>query len=376
MPGSFTKLVVADPHLIGRAVWESLPLTRKAVLVERVFGSREWKPLDERRFRLDPESYRSEYSIANLGGLLAERIADSRATQFRIRPPAEEAVCFTVFERGAGRLVLPGSREPTIGTPAAGLIRGNDPGTWSSASDGNSRLVLLVPAMPLCQRLEALLDGPKVETVEFAPAFDPTRGAGATIRRMLGFLFAELEHSDSLLLSNEIALRSFEENLALSLLLGLPHNHSEDLQRQKTAAAPGNVRRAEAFMRANACMPLTIAEIADAAGCGIRALQIAFQRFRGTTPMGALQRARLDQARTEMLRPGQTDSLARIAAAHGFSNQTRFTRLFRRTYSVSPSEILRTGRDTLAGQRDLPRPALRGSLDDDPVARRWRASRK
>src|SRR6516165_7430321 len=106
---------------------------------------------------------------------------------------------------------------------------------------------------------------------------------------MLGYLFAELEHCDSLLLSNEIALRSFEENLALSLLLGLPHNHSEDLQRQKTAAAPGNVRRAEAFMRANACMPLTIAEIAEAAGCGVRALQIAFHRFRGTTPMRVLQ---------------------------------------------------------------------------------------
>ena len=233
MPGSFTKLVVADPHLIGRAVWESLPPTSKAVLVERVFSSREWEPLDERRFRLEPETYRSEYSIANVGGVLAERIADSCATQFRIMPPAVEAVCLTVFERGAGRLVLPGSSEPAISTPAAGVIRGNDPGTWSSASDGNSRLVLLVPAMLLRRRLEALLDGPKVETVEFGPAFDPTRGAGATICRMLGFLFAELEHSDSLLLSNEIALRSFEENLALSLLLGLPHNHSEDLQRQR-----------------------------------------------------------------------------------------------------------------------------------------------
>jgi hypothetical protein len=131
--------------------------------------------------------------LRNLGGLLAERIADSRATQFRIRPPAVEAVCFTVFERGAGRLLLRGSSEPTIGSPATGVIRGNDPGTWSTASDGNSRLVLFVPAMLLCRRLEALLDGRKVETVEFGPAFDQTRGAAATIRRMLGFLFAELD---------------------------------------------------------------------------------------------------------------------------------------------------------------------------------------
>ncbi|MGH7111817.1 MAG: helix-turn-helix domain-containing protein, partial [Stellaceae bacterium] len=181
-------------------------------------------------------------------------------------------------------------------------------------------------------------------------SFDQTRGAGATIRRMIEFLFAEFEHSDSLL-ANEIAIRSFEDNLALALLLGLPHEHSAGLQRQKTAAAPGNVKRAEAFMRAHAAMPLTIAEIAAAAGCGVRALQLAFQRFRGTTPMRALQQARLEQARAEMLRPDRTDSLARIAAGYGFSNPTRFARLFRSNYGLYPSEMLRPRRDLRAGQR-------------------------
>jgi transcriptional regulator GlxA family with amidase domain len=170
--------------------------------------------------------------------------------------------------------------------------------------------------------------------------FDQTRGTGATIRRMFDFLFAELDHSDTLL-ANEIAIRSFEENLALCLLLGLPHNYTERLGRQKAVAAPGNVRRAEAFLHAYAAMPLTIAEIAEAAGCSVRALQIAFHCFRGTTPMRALQQARLEQARTEMLRPGQSESLARIAAAYGFSSPTRFAQSFRRKYGVYPSAMLR-----------------------------------
>jgi hypothetical protein len=38
----------------------------------------------------------------------------------------------------------------------------------------------------------------------------------------------------------------------LCLLLGLLHNYSERLGRQKAAAAPGSVRPAEEFMRANA----------------------------------------------------------------------------------------------------------------------------
>ncbi|MGH7090507.1 MAG: helix-turn-helix domain-containing protein, partial [Stellaceae bacterium] len=79
------------------------------------------------------------------------------------------------------------------------------------------------------------------------------------------------------------------------------------------------------------------------------ALQLAFQRFRGTTPMRALQRARLEQARTEMLRPDRTDSLARITAGYGFSNPTRFARLFRSNYGLYPSEILRPRRDLRAG---------------------------
>jgi transcriptional regulator GlxA family with amidase domain len=178
--------------------------------------------------------------------------------------------------------------------------------------------------------------------------FDQTRGAGATIRRMFDFLFAELEHPDTLL-TGQIAIRSLEGNLALCLLLGLPHNYTERLGRQKAAAAPGNVRRAEAFMRANAGMPLTIADIAEAAGCSVRALQIAFQRFRGTTPMRVLQQARLEQARTEISCADQRQSLARIAAEYGFSSPTRFAQSFRRKYGAYPSKMLRDRRDTFAG---------------------------
>jgi AraC-like DNA-binding protein len=104
-------------------------------------------------------------------------------------------------------------------------------------------------------------------------------------------------------------------------------------------------------MRANASLPLTITEIADAAGCSVRALQMAFQRFRGTTPMRVLLQVRLEQARSEMLRAGQTESLARIAAEYGFSSPTRFAQSFRRKYGVYPSEMLRERRLIIARSR-------------------------
>jgi len=167
---------------------------------------------------------------------------------------------------------------------------------------------------------------------------------------MLDSLFTELEHPDSLL-TNKVPIQSYEEHLALSVLLGLPHNHSERLLLQRTAAAPANIKRAEEFMHANAREPLTIEAIANAAGCSVRALQLAFRGFRGTTPMASLQRIRLEAARVEILRFDRAESLARIAAEHGFSNQSRFAQLFRRTYGTYPSEALRTRPHVLVEQR-------------------------
>jgi transcriptional regulator GlxA family with amidase domain len=52
-----------------------------------------------------------------------------------------------------------------------------------------------------------------------------------------------------------------------------------------------------------------------------------------------------------MLRSEQGQSLARIAAEHGFSNPSRFAQLFRRTYGAYPSEALRARRGLLVEQR-------------------------
>jgi AraC-like DNA-binding protein len=354
MPGRFTQLEMRDPYLIAETIWNSLPLSERASITDA--SAMEWAPLDRKHFRAEPESYRTEYAYAKFGGMYAVHVTDSRATQFRIQSPVIEAVWIIMFERGAGRLLLPGSKEPAIGNVLTGLIRDNETGISSVQSDGSSRQGLWVPTRLLHQRLEALLDGQRVKFVRFSNEFDQRGGAGATIRRMLDSLFAELAQSDSLL-TNEVAIQSYEEHFALSLLLGLRHNHSERLLRQRAAAAPANVKRAEEFMHANACEPVTIEAVANAAGCSIRALQLAFRRFRGTTPMAALQRVRLEAARAEILRIDQDQSLTRIAAEYGFSNPSRFAQLFRQAYGAYPSELLRTRReptDDISAQRPQP----------------------
>jgi AraC-like DNA-binding protein len=347
MPGDFLRVEVADPHRTTRVLWETLSSKGRTWLDERQFCSLEFEALDWRCFKTEPESFRSVYWTPTVGMIRVSRIAHTRATQSVQRAPGFDSYCVSLMERGYSRLVQSRSREAVIGKAATGLVFTGEPGTRYASSDDSVRLDLWFPGKLVRERLEALLDGQKVNSVAFEPAFDQARGPGATIRHMLEFLFAELARSDSLL-ANPIATRSFQDNLALYLLLGLRHSHTERLQRQR-ATAPSNVRRAEEFMRGNTGAPLTIVEIARAAGCSVRALQVAFQRFRGTTPMAALRRIRLEEARAEMLRTGRSESIACIAAGHGFSTPSRFAQLFRRTYGIYPSEALRTQRSSGVG---------------------------
>jgi len=116
MPGRFTILEVRDPRLIAPTSSDSLPLRDKAVIDRRGFvGSRDWVPVDRRRSRIEPESYRTQYAIANIGRLRAHRIADSLAMQFTIQRPAVDVVRIVVFERGGARFTLSRERAGNCG---------------------------------------------------------------------------------------------------------------------------------------------------------------------------------------------------------------------------------------------------------------------
>jgi transcriptional regulator GlxA family with amidase domain len=104
-------------------------------------------------------------------------------------------------------------------------------------------------------------------------------------------------------------------------------------------AALRYVRRVEELFRRKAQEPVTLAEAAACAGCSVRALQLAFRRCRGMTPMAALRRIRLEAARAA-LADGPT-SIRAIAAAYRFTNPGRFARLYKEVYGQSPSELRR-----------------------------------
>ncbi|WP_183093747.1 helix-turn-helix domain-containing protein [Nocardioides stalactiti] len=106
---------------------------------------------------------------------------------------------------------------------------------------------------------------------------------------------------------------------------------------------PATVERALAFIDQRAAEPLTVAEVAAAAGVGVRALQHAFELYAGATPMEHLRRVRLDHAHDELLTAGATSrtSIADVAHRWGFASASRFSASYRERYGCLPSETLR-----------------------------------
>ncbi|ACU38170.1 helix-turn-helix domain-containing protein [Actinosynnema mirum] len=107
-------------------------------------------------------------------------------------------------------------------------------------------------------------------------------------------------------------------------------------------AHPRTVRRAVAFIEANAGRDLSAAEIAAAAHVTPRAIQLAFRRHLGTTPTAYLRRVRLDGARAQLLaaEPGST-TVTEVALRWGYSRPGVFSTHYREAHGEPPSRTLR-----------------------------------
>jgi transcriptional regulator GlxA family with amidase domain len=109
----------------------------------------------------------------------------------------------------------------------------------------------------------------------------------------------------------------------------------------KSHVALRYVLRAEELFRKRAKDSVTLADAAACADCSVRALQLAFRRCRGVTPMAALRRVRLEEARAALVCTDGPASIRAIAAAYRFTNPGRFARLFKEAFGQFPSELRR-----------------------------------
>jgi AraC-like DNA-binding protein/anti-anti-sigma regulatory factor len=123
-----------------------------------------------------------------------------------------------------------------------------------------------------------------------------------------------------------------------------PDNAPADpVVKDRLDSSSATLRRAVAFIDEHADRHLTVADIAAASYVTIRAVQLAFRRHLGMTPMEYLRRVRLDRAHQDLVAADPArESVTAVAYRWGFASASRFTAYYRGAYGVLPSRTLRS----------------------------------
>ena len=321
-------------------------MTRNTLVVE-VFDAAGLRGLSERfphgsahRYRLrDPAAAPSgpaamgRYASRGAGDLQVTAVAEWLGMAVGIVEPGIKAFCFSDLRAGAMALTPPGATEPVVGGPGRGLIHGGEGGLAMLTADGTVRTNLWVGRARMEAALAATLEQVPRERLRFGTALDWSVPGPDAVHRLLLHAEAEFAREDGMAVQ-PLALAAFTDLFVQTALRELPHNHREQLLRPAGIAAPVHLRRAEAFMRAQADAQIGLAEVAAAAGCSVRSLQNAFRLFRGTTPHRALRLVRLERVR-EALGRGEAP-VAAVARRFGFSNVSRFAASYAQQFGERP----------------------------------------
>lgn len=107
----------------------------------------------------------------------------------------------------------------------------------------------------------------------------------------------------------------------------------------RSVAEPGEraLRRAMAFIEANAGVDITVGQIAEAARVSPKELNLAFSVHLNTTPVGYLDRVRLEHAHRELRGLGDDKvTVAEVATRWGFAHPGRFSAEYQRRFGQHP----------------------------------------
>lgn len=232
------------------------------------------------------------------------RITDvSYGPRFRTPPHDHEHDCVTVLLGGAIAKEL-GGRERTLSNGAVAITPAATPHRDRFGPAGGRALVL------------ELLDGTNAPRLREA-------GAGTARAGSLGHrLAAELRATDD---AAPLALHA----AALELLALLARAQTRARRR-----APAWLDDVTEYLHAHRLERITLDGLAAVAGVHRTHVARTFRAFHGLSVGAYLRRLRVEWAAEALL--DETASLARVAAAAGFADQSHFTRTFTSHFGVPP----------------------------------------
>ncbi len=143
-------------------------------------------------------------------------------------------------------------------------------------------------------------------------------------------------------MNGDAGSRLYAESLANLLSVHLLRNyaeHSNEIEKEKLFSQPRAVVQALKFIHENYPSDLSLADIAGAAHLSTYHLTRVFKKSTGVSPHQYLVQVRVNSARSLLTAGAGDRSLAEIAAAVGFADQSHLTRHFKRVLGVTPKQL-------------------------------------
>ena len=134
----------------------------------------------------------------------------------------------------------------------------------------------------------------------------------------------------------------FAESLAGVLAVHLLRNYSErpqPIESGRISTQPRAVKQAVDFIHDNYAMDVSLSDIAAAAHLSPFHLSRIFKKATGVAPHQYLLQVRVNSARSLLTAGAGERSLAEVAAAVGFADQSHLTRHFKRMLGVTPKQL-------------------------------------
>jgi AraC-like DNA-binding protein len=208
---------------------------------------------------------------------------------------------------------------------------------------GTRRLMLRVERHFVEREFQAWTGSDLTKRIEFDQQQTLTADKVGMLARYVRMLCDDLKTASSAL-EHPLVRNRIVSALVSTLLVSMPHNMQRALEPAARSIAPFFVRRVEHFMEENARQAINLEDLAGMAGVSARALQLAFRRFRETTPMAYLRVLRLELARRELVQAARNGGgVASVANACGFGHLSRFAAEYKARFNESPAQTLRRG---------------------------------
>jgi AraC-like DNA-binding protein len=203
-----------------------------------------------------------------------------------------------------------------------------------------AQLCLMVSPEKLEDELERLLGRSLDVPLSFEFSMDLRSGQGRLWQPALQLVHRTLA-GPSDLADLPLAARHIESVVLDGLLIGQPHNYTEQLRRSTPAGPRSAVSRAAELLEEQPGEPWNSVRLAQAVHLSVRALQEGFKRDFDVPPMAYLRQVRLRRVREALSEANHEYATVRsVATRFGFLHMSRFASTYRQTFGEAPSTTL------------------------------------